>query len=64
MARKRVASWVEDIEKLKTSFKCSNCGEEPMFKPAKNGLAFVCLTPYCPHCGCKMKHEGEELWKD
>lgn len=57
---KRKAEWLDDSTK-KTTFKCSNCGEEPMYRPANNGKAYVTLTVYCPHCGCKMKYDGEEL---
>ena len=48
------AKWIDDNTKLST-FKCSNCGKEPLYK-AKEGdkFAYVCLTPYCPFCGASM----------
>ena len=52
--------WLNDSQ-TRTTFKCSNCGREPMYEPANNGNAYVCLTPYCPHCGKKMWYDGEKL---
>ena len=54
------ANWLDDSTK-KTTFKCSNCGGEPMYQPANNNKAYATLTVYCPHCGCKMSYEDEEL---
>ena len=54
------ANWVDDSTN-NTAFKCSNCEKEPMYKPANNGVAYVTLTVYCPHCGAKMSYEDEEL---
>ena len=53
-------NWVDDSKK-RTTFKCSNCGEEPLYKPANDKTAYACLTPYCPHCGKKMWYDGEKL---
>lgn len=53
-------NWLDDSTK-QTTFKCSNCGEEPLYKPANDKRAFACLTPYCPHCGKKMWYDGEKL---
>ena len=54
------ANWVDDSTK-NTTFKCSNCGCEPMYQPANNNKAYVTLTVYCPHCGATMSYDGEEL---
>lgn len=55
------AKWLDDSTKQST-FKCSNCGKEPLYEPCrKSQKAYVCITPYCPHCGCKMEYDGEEL---
>ncbi len=57
------AEWLDDSTK-RTTFKCSHCGEEPMYKPVHDEKAYICLTPYCPHCGCKMGYDEEKLYKE
>lgn len=55
------ANWIDDNTAY-TTYKCSNCGKEPMYSANREiGKAFVTLTTYCPHCGCKMGYDGEEL---
>lgn len=66
MEKKRkpiVAEWLDDNTKQST-FKCSYCGGEPMLSVANNNLAYYCLSGYCPHCGRKMKYNGEMLGID
>ena len=56
------AKWVADYLKL-TTFKCSNCENEPLYKPSKrndDSIAYVYLSKYCPYCGCKMEYEEKE----
>ena len=55
------AIWLDD-NSTESTFKCSNCGKEPLYKPCKTSKkAYVCITPYCPYCGCEMGYDGEEL---
>ena len=61
MNEQKKAEWLDDSTKLST-FKCSNCGKEPMYTRSKTSTkAWSCLTPYCPYCGAKMEYDGEDL---
>ena len=56
----RTGKWIKETKHHKDQFqefdyytiKCSVCGSAP----EKNWH----LTPYCPHCGCKMEMEQDE----
>ena len=56
------AKWQNDYDTNSfTSFKCSNCGNEPLYQPNRHSKrAYITLTPYCPMCGCEMEFEEEE----
>ena len=55
------AKWLDDSTKEST-FKCSNCGKEPLYERGNNKLAYPCLSLYCPHCGCEMELDTDKLF--
>ena len=53
----RKAKWEVDNTK-ETTFKCSNCKKEPLYKPDQmTKKAYPILTNYCAFCGRKMREE-------
>lgn len=52
--------WEDDSTKH-TTFKCSNCGGEPMYAPlGSSRKVIVTITDYCPHCGARLYWPNDE----
>lgn len=54
------AKWVDDASAY-TTYKCSNCGKEPLYTPDRTTQkAYITLTPYCAYCVAKMEYKEED----